>query len=239
MGETIPAIHQKYIQSRQRAYEARQRALLARTKYKKALQKAEEACKEVQNIVAAAKNEKKRNNENSQNPEDETESTDAENKQSNENSENCGAAKQDWKSTLEEYRRAQGQDAVDHVTHLLSDVKVLQRRYESLVENENAAVKFAQKMEAIALEGLQKLEEQRLCLYYDSLVRTFQRIKSALDDMVVSINVDIEGEASPEKLAVKKKGDFFTNFLKAGVSQESTGAGGCRNLGYRQRNWRS
>ena len=209
-AETVPAITQKYTTSRQRAYEARQRALLARQKYLNAVQQAEEACNNVKEHITNAETIATSNSE--------------------KNSNNIK-----WEQQLEAYGKLQGQEAADRVAHMVSDVKVLQRRYASLVEKENEAVKFAHNIEAISLESLEKLEQQRLCIFYDSLVRTFQEIKTCLDELVVlstTSDSNNEKEEASKLVQQQRKGDFFTTFLKVGSSQpEKTGVADAETLG--------
>ena len=206
-GETIPAIHQKYVNARQRASGARQRAILAHTKYLKAVQDAEQACNSVLNAVA--ENEQQANGSKPN-----ADATVAEEKKIN------SPEPVVWEKTLETYGKLKGPEAVDRVTHLLNDVKVLQRRYESLVRKENNAVKIAHSMEAVALEGIQKMEEQRLCAFYDAMVRTYEAIKVSLDNLIISAEADFD-ESSKEQVAVRKKGDFFS-MLKVGAAQDAT-----------------
>ena len=224
-GETLPAIYQKYTQSRQRSYEARQRALLARKKYMKAVQEAEEVCNKVKEEVA------KQTGKDTEKPE--SSNTVASELTDDSEAKNTGAVKTSWEQDLETYGKVHGQDAADRVKHLLNDVKILQKRYQSLAEKENYAVKSSQQIESVALDGLQKLEEQRACLFNESLVRTLKGIKELLDNLEISSN-GIEYDDSTEQTItrVEKKGDIFTNFLKVGIAQqEKTGVADAATLG--------
>mgnify|MGYP007080198315 CR=1 FL=1 len=223
-GETVPAIHQKYAASRQRAHEARRRALLARQKYLKSVQEAEQACSEVRKALSNSEEKK----------EDTGGEVEVTYNSNNKNDSGNNSTKSNWEQQLEEFGRLTGQESVDRVTHLLSDVKVLQKRYSSLVEKENDAVKYAHAMEAISLEGLEKLEQQRLVVFYDSLVRTFQTIQTCLDELVTSVSEadNRNGTSNKEEAKrVQKKGDFFTTFLKVGASSDTTGVADAEALG--------
>lgn len=217
IGETFPSIHQKYTYCRQRAYGARQRALLARTKYLKAVKDAEQACSTVMKTVKTA--------------ESEGAAASGEEKKIN-IPESAEYTKADWEKSLEDYGKLKGPGAVDQVTHLLNAVKSLQRRYECLVEKENNAVTLAQNMEAVALEGIQKLEEQRLCMFYNAIVRSFEEIKVSLDNLVISAEIEFDESSKEHVKVVQKKGDFFSTILKVGNTQgEKTGVADAETLG--------
>lgn len=214
IGDTLPSIHQKYLKARQVAYGARQRALLARSKYLTAVNDAEEACAIITKIVAEGADSGKSDSEEKKiNPPESTESKKAQ-----------------WEQSLESYGNLKGQGAVDQVNHLLNDVKVLQRRYESLAQKENNAVKVAQSIEAAALEGMQKMEEQRLCVFYDAMVRTYEGIKLCLDNLVISSETDLDESAKEQVAVMPKKGDFFA-MLKVGSQGEKTGVADAETLG--------
>lgn len=214
MGETFPSIQQKYTQSRQKAHGARQRAVLARTKNLKAVSDAEQACNTVEKTVAETKNGESPKEDTISNPPNST-------------------SKAEWDKALEEYGKLKGQRALDQVNNLLNEVKVQQGRYEALVEKENSAIKLCQKLEAASLEGFQKMEEQRLCVFTDCLVRTFEAIKVSLDNLVISAELDLdESERQVKVVQNNKKGDFFSTILKVGASQEeTTGVSDAETLG--------
>ena len=216
MGETLPSIHQKYVKSRQLAYGARQRAVLARTKYMKAVQEAEQACATVMKAISDS--------------EEQADNALAEEKKVNTPETGEGKNAQ-WERNLEAYGKLKGPEAVDQVTHLLNDVKVLQRRYESLVQKENNAVKVAQSIEAVALEGMQKLEEQRLCVFYDAMIRTFEGIKASLDNLVISAEADLDESTREQVAVVPKKGDFFAMLKVGAIQGEKTGVADAETLG--------
>lgn len=238
-GETIVAMQQKYTQARQRAFEARQKALKGRGKYLSAAKEAEEACSEVQETLKAAGNNSTDNH-----------AVTAEKEEKVSEHATAQAATQEQQPTsdrsLQDFGKIKGQKAADKVTRLVNDAKVQQRRYESLVEKENEAVKFAQNLERIALEGLQKLEEQRHCVFYGSLIQTFAALKTCLDDLVVAVGENVatssskdeggDDEQSKSALQINqsnpnKKGDFFATLLKVGNAREKTGVADADTLG--------
>ncbi|CAB9509546.1 GRAM [Seminavis robusta] len=218
VGDTIPVISRKYEESRRPAYEARQRALVARNKYLLAVEAAEQACSEVQQALASPDREEAKESK-----EEEQEGTNSQE-----------TAKLEWQRQLEQYGKINGPEAMDRVTHQLNDVIALQKRYQSLVQKENAAVQFSQTSESIALESLQKIQEQRLCTFFDALVRTFRIIKDALDKLIISAEESSSFDESSNKQlrVVQKKGEFFSAFLKGGaLLQEKTGVADADSLG--------
>jgi len=254
-AETIQHLEEKYVKARQRACEARQKALLGRQEYVRAVEKAEVACREVQETLGhdighrvdtpPTTNNTNDNNNNAD------EKKDAE--------QNVAQEEQDIRTSppssdrsLEEYGKRKGKDAADRVSRLLGEAKTQQRKYQALVMRENEAVQCAQRMEHAALEGLQKLEEQRLCVFYDSLVRTFREVKSCLDELVVVATVadttedatvsgkegaDDNDATTPKRTKQNKKqrsnpkkGDFFS-ILKVGPSNAKTGVADAEALG--------
>ena len=237
--ETVVAMQQKYTQARQRAFDARQKALKGRGKYLSAAKEADEARSEVQETLKAAGN---------NNTDNHAVTADKEEKVA----EHATAAAQQQEQqptsdrSLQDFRKAKGQKAADKVTRLVNDAKVQQRRYESLVEKENEAVKFAQNMEHIVLEGLQKLEEQRHCIFYSSLVQIFKELKTCLDNLVVAVgenvaasssNDEVDGDGQSKSVFQNnesnpnKKGDFFATLLKVGHAREKTGVADADTLG--------
>lgn len=232
-GETLVVMQQKYVQTRQRAFDARKRALVGHDKYVHAVQEADAACNEMQATFASSV----------------TIATATTDKEEKVDEHADDAEKQPTSDrSLKGYEKLKGKDAADRVASLLNDVKVQQRRYESLVERENEAVRFAQNMESIALEGIQKLEEQRLCLFYDSLVRTVQGVNTCLDDLVIAADGDGNKESTTATPLKEDEGDhtninnalqknykkgeeLFANLLKVGHGHENTGVVDAETLG--------
>jgi hypothetical protein len=247
MAETVPAMYQKYEHSRKGAWEARKRAIVTYTKYSKTVDEAERAS---QAVVASGNEEQPQPTNHSSSSQEGTNEKMATNQQKDnpQQQEQTLEAKRTWDHQLEQYGKTNGPGAVDRVKHLWNDVKVLQKRYESCIEKENNAVKFSHTIESIALEGLQKLHEQRLCLFYDSLLRTFDAIKDAVNNLIIpddsnatSKIMDESSSTEQQQQQVKivqhsnnnnnnKKGEFFSTFLKVG-GQEKTGLADADTLG--------
>lgn len=79
-----------------------------------------------------------------------------------------------------------GEGAAKRVVFKQTDIRRLQEKYESLVKDENERVKQCQRLECMALETLQKMEEDRLVILVRGLVQALHAQKIALEETIVS-----------------------------------------------------
>jgi hypothetical protein len=109
---------------------------------------------------------------------------------------------------------------------VLKDVQTLEAQYKKLVKEENHAVLQAQAMEVMALESAQKLEEERLQFFVESMNRMLTAEKGALDIMILSAEQDVAEDTTKGPSAQEKKpNDFFKKILKKDSQEHEEGIG--------------
>lgn len=209
LGDTTPSIYERYAATRVSCYTARQAAIRARIKYVKAVKEAEAAIRDVRQA--------KRNGAASQsvNVASESPQTDS----------TISESQSPWEVKLRKYAARNGV-STDPLIALLKDVQTLEAEYIKLVKEENNAVLQAQSMEIMALEAVQKLEEERLQFFVESMNRMLTAEKGALDNMVLSAEQESTDEVPRESSPTveKKPNDFFKKILKKD-SQDEEGVG--------------
>lgn len=212
LGDTAPSIYQRYAATRVSCSTARQAALSARQKYVKAVKDAEAAIRDLreaklngeaqatENDIATAPNP----------PADASPLT----------------AQRPWEVKLRNYGETNGVSTDDLIV-LLKQVESLEAEYRKLVKEENQAVLQAQTMEVMALEAAQKLEEERLQFFVESMNRMLTAEKGALDNMLLSADVD-DSEGVPDESSNQEKNkpnDFFKKILKKDSQEYEEGIG--------------
>lgn len=212
LGDTAPSIYQRYAATRVSCFTARQAALRARVKYAKAVKEAEAAIRDLRQA--------KLNGDSLP-----AEIGDAASDDSKaETSSSSTAAQSHWEVRLRKYGSKYG-ISTDRLIALLKEVQTLEAQYRKLVKEENHAVLQAQAMEVMALEAAQKLEEERLQFFVESMNRMLTAEKGALDNMVLSAEHDSAEEVAESlQTQEKKPNDFFKKILKKD-SQDEEGIG--------------
>lgn len=202
LGDTAPSIYQRYAATRVNCANARNAALRMRVKYVKAVKEAETAIRELRQSKATG---------------NDPTSTPAETEA---NAMDSATTQSPWEIKLRKYGVNNGV-SVDHLIGLLKEVQALEAEYKKLVKEENHAVLQAQAMEVMALEAVQKLEEERLQFFVESLNRLLTAEKGALDNMILSADQDhSEDMTIAETSKEKKPTDFFTKILKIDSNDE-------------------
>jgi hypothetical protein len=200
---TIEACNQRYVSARSQSHESRKRALAARLKYEKAVQDAETAFvdwKRARNTPSAA----------------ESASTTI--------GDNPSEDELPWEKAILHY----GMNiptATSPLVQKLKDVLVARSRYKELVESENLACSYAQKMEITALQEFQKVEQDRVKFFLDSIVSL---ICNAENEVLKSVQVvpqtlEIRSTEELDSLALdlKKGKELLANlFIKQSASYE-------------------
>mmetsp|Transcript_3490 Transcript_3490/g.6409 ORF Transcript_3490/g.6409 Transcript_3490/m.6409 type:complete len:1355 (+) Transcript_3490:139-4203(+) len=207
LGETAPSIYQRYAATRVSCAIARQTALRMRVNYAQAVKEAEAAIRDLR--------EAKQNGVSVPTGTDNTATQDfqTETRQS------------PWEVKLRSYGAKHGV-STDRLVALLKQVKTLEAQYENLVKEENQAVLQAQAMEIMALEAAQKLEEERLQFFVESMNRMLTAEKGALDKIVLSAEQDVAEDVAQEPSAQEKKpNDFFKKILKKDSQEYEEGIG--------------
>jgi hypothetical protein len=207
----IDASNQRYVASRTQSLEARQWALMARMKYVKAVRDAEDFFVEWKRARLEAA--------------DDTTPL---------------AADDDvpWAQTLRRLG-SKAPAATDRLIQQLKNVHDTQIRYAELVEIENEAVNQATEMELLALQEFQKVEQERIRYFYDSVVHLICTAEKEMVHNTVSVAPQAfmpDSLAADESVAVafEKKGkELLGNLFKqqAVPYEEGMGVMGAETLG--------
>ena len=184
MAEAVPGIFNRYALTRAKCASARQNALRAKARYEKAVADAEEAIA----TLRRAKNMEEGGSDDATgaaaSAAASTSGTPAENGSS------AAADLLSWEDLKRKFvgGKKQGSglsQSSQLVLKALEEVQKCESEYCRLVEEENQAVSRAQTMEIMALDSLQKLEEERLQFLVETLGRALQAERGALDKMVL------------------------------------------------------
>ena len=184
MAEAVPGIFNRYALTRAKCASARQSALRAQARYERAVAEAEEA-------IATLRRAKNREEGGSDDATGAAASAAA--STSGTPAENGSSAATDILSWADLKRKFVGgkkqgsglSQSSQLVLKALEEVQNCESDYCRLVEEENQAVSRAQTMEIMALDSLQKLEEERLQFLVETLGRALQAERGALDKMVL------------------------------------------------------
>lgn len=131
--------------------------------------------------------------------------------------------------TIAEWKEEKNEDGPDpgaitppkRVYLKLQDVRGEQTQYTKMVKIENDCVMHCQRLEVMALESMQKLEEDRIFIFSNSLIKFLSAEKEALERVVFSMTksrtVDhVEKKLSDNVVSEKKaKSSAFANLLKS------------------------
>lgn len=208
LGDTAPSIYQRYAATRVSCATARQAALQMRAKYVKAVKETEVAIRDLR--------EAKQNGGSSTHENDDINTATTQSSSSGD----CP-----WEVKLRKYGAKHGL-ATDRLITLLKEVQSFEAQYKKLVKQENHAVLQAQAMEVMALEAAQKLEEDRLQFFVESMNRMLTAEKGALDNMVLSAEQEVTEEVTQAPSAQDKKpNDFFKKILKKDSQEYEEGIG--------------
>jgi len=208
MGDTVPSIYNKYTVTRNTSFNQRQDAIKARMKYLKAVREAETHIAELlsRRMNATEELSSTRNNnmddpETCSSPRRDTNNDTVDQPDASENAhksetedfiDNSKSTKiqKGWDTAVRKLGGKQTSSlgkSADKLISLLQEVGTYETQYRNLVEEENQAVARAQTMERMALESLQKLEEERLQFFVESLGRSLQAETGALDNMSLEL----------------------------------------------------
>lgn len=121
------------------------------------------------------------------------------------------------------------------VTKKLKEVQRSLAVYQHTVAAENSAVQQCQRLECMALESMQNLEEDRVLIFVNALRKTLATERDALNEMVITLKEDAD-ERSSETLVSEKKGQktSLANLWKATSIQfdvDSSGVMDAETLG--------
>ena len=212
LGETVPSIYQRYAATRVSCATARQAALRARVKYVKAVREAEAAIRDLREAKEMGGAAPSENGSASAAASTQIDGLTTE-------------GQKPWETKLRKYGVKFGVSSV-HLIALLKEVQSQEEEYKKLVKAENHAIRQAETMEIMALEAAQKLEEERLQFFVESMNRMLTAEKGALDNMVLSLQQESmeevpEGSSTQEK----KSNDFFKKILKKDSQDYEEGIG--------------
>jgi hypothetical protein len=106
---------------------------------------------------------------------------------------------------------------------------------ERLMAAENSTVQQCQRLEGMALESMQNLEEDRVLIFVNALRKTLAAERDALNEIVITLKEDAD-ERSSETLVSEKKGQktSLANLWKATSIQfdvDSSGVMDAETLG--------
>jgi len=211
LGDTAPSIYQRYAATRVSCATARQAALRARMKYVKAVKEAEAAIRDLRQAKQTGESLPPETNDTTADaaPSDASSST----------------VQSPWEVKLRKYGAKNGVSTA-HLIASLKQVQNLEAEYRKLVKEENHAVLQAQAMEVMALEAAQKLEEERLQFFVESMNRMLTAEKGALDNMVLSAEQEAAEDVVEESSSGEKKPkDFFKKILKKDSQEYEEGIG--------------
>lgn len=219
MADTVPSIFNRYALTRAKCLNARQSAARMRQKYLKALRESEAVIRDLQKSRLGvdspeSANAPARQNGNGSELAPETGSSPVIASQSNQmlsDSDGAPAApsssnkkaksKAGWDDMKKKFAKQGPNQKSDKVVRALDDVQLFEANYIALVEEENLAVSRAQTMEAMALEALQKLEEERLQFFIETMNRALQAESGALDNMMLNLRRGSDDESIASTLS--------------------------------------
>ena len=185
-NDTVNGIQQRYTQSRSTCSYARGRALNSHTKYAKTLRETEHLIGEVKNREGNV---------------DEGTSGDP----SNASAENTKSTPVRTPKRLETRLR-----------EALKDTKNYEAKYKLRVRWENDCVALCQRLEVMALDTLQRMEQDRLSVFVNALIKVLEAQKEALDAGVISLNREIQPVQNEEPADAdggKKRAHKFVKML--------------------------
>jgi len=231
--DSLAAIQQRYTQCRSTCSFARGRALRSHKKYMKAIKDSEQLIAELEKgkgRTAPATDEDNAPDVTSNNTENKTDA------QSTSTAPTGGT-----KNTT-----AKGPKRLEaRLKDTLKKARQYENRYKDRVKWENDCVQACQRLETMGLESLQKMEEDRLAIFVNTVIKVMSAQKQALDAGVMSLSRDIgetveeteqNGEATEESTAGKKSARKFVKMLTESknsflAEEESTGAMDAETLG--------
>jgi hypothetical protein len=210
--DAITIVWAAYTASRTASETARQRALVARNKYYKAVDDAEAAVREWKE------------------------------KQSLTDTATAEAATDDESNTTTPPAVSENASTDDappvRVTYKLKQVQRHLAKYQQKVAAENSAVQQCHRLEGMALESMQNVEEDRVLIFVNALRKTLTSEREALNEMVFSLKDDADEKGSSETLVSEKKGgrktSNFANLMRETSSRfdtESSGVMDAETLG--------
>mmetsp|Transcript_13072 Transcript_13072/g.29657 ORF Transcript_13072/g.29657 Transcript_13072/m.29657 type:complete len:1321 (+) Transcript_13072:186-4148(+) len=215
-NDTLVAIQQRYAQCRSTCSYSRGRALSSYKKYVKALKDSEQLIVESQNRDRVG---------------DEEEST---------NEPQCVSAS----NPVEAQRNAPAKftkRAEAKLTESLKRYRQYENRYKSRVKWENECVTTCQRLEAMGLDTVQQMEEDRLTILVTTIIKVLSAQKQALDTGIISLSTDVAPEntksdgpteGGPGKKSARKFVKMLTESKNSFLNEEeSTGAMDAETLG--------
>ena len=116
----------------------------------------------------------------------------------------------------------------------LADVQKFQAKYERLVKYENECVKQSQRIESMALDTLQKMEEDRLVIFVRGLVQTLQAHRVTLEETVVSLNLKYDDVTESNESSSESRISGTKRFLfprRNSIETEAAGVMDAETLG--------
>lgn len=222
VGELAPNIYQGYASARKKASQARQAVLTARAKCVTSSQEAETAIQEFLDFKMS-----------------QTLSDDLKDKEPMSN--RSESKIDDWETSLKDFGLKYNVVALtDRVVNRVKEVLSFEAQYKELVDKEKQAIEYVQTMEVMALEALSKLEEERIQNFTETVSRTLQAEKGALDKMILSLQEDkVESSlVSPDRRKKQQQQqDFFASLLTqrpSGQYEEGMGVMDADTLGLPQ-----
>ena len=186
MAEAVPGIFNRYALTRAKCASARQNALRAQARYERAVAEAEEAI----GTLRRAKNMEEGGSDDATGAAASAAASTSGASAENGSSAAAAADILSWEDLKRKFvgGKKQGSglsQSSQLVLKALEEVPKCESEYCRLVEEENQAVSRAQTMEIMALDSLQKLEEERLQFLVETLGRALQAERGALDKMVL------------------------------------------------------
>ena len=206
---------QRYVAARTQCLETRNRALNARAKYVKAIRVAENAFRKWK---SARKSRQLNGEENEDTP--------------------VFSAASDgppWEKVLREYGKHIPAET-DHLVRRLHNVEETKVRYQQLVDNENDAVAYAVRIEAVALDAIQEVETKRVRFFLESVVQQLCSVDDEKLEKLPMTPQSIDMKPNSEEttsLDLKKGKDLLANiFIRQSiVYDESIGRMDAETLG--------
>ena len=187
-NDTINGIQQRYNQSRSTCAYARRRALIVRTKYLKSMLEAENLIKELKGNTVDE-------NGSTSKPDNATD-----------------------RATIDAPKGtpSRGPKRLEaKIKETLKEVRQYEAKYKLRVRWENDCVALCQRLEKMALDTMQKMEEDRLAIFVDAMAKVMEAQKQALDSGVISLTRKTEQEEQNGEPAEagKKRAHNFVKML--------------------------
>lgn len=202
-NRNVLEIHgQRYVAARTQCMETRKRALTARSKYLRSLRAAEKTFG-IWKVARTAAIETGQIKITTPTP---TESS-------------------EWEKSIREYGKTIPNET-DRLVKKLHEVEAAKVRYEELVEVENDAVAYAEKMEMAALDALQGVETKRIHFFFNGIVIPLGEAadKDKLKTFATTTFGSVDPKQSAEEttsLDLKKGKDLLANiFIRQTISYE-------------------